>query len=176
MYKITFYIGILLSVLGLVSFSAAGFEKESWTALLPLILGLPIAVCGKLSETQADKRKLLMHIAVGCAAILFIGSAMRIPKIDASPNEVNKAVSIWGTAVLSFLLVGIFLQSFLKARTGGAAAPENAPEPAAVPPAPDATAKPAEAPVAEPEAEASPVAAETDAETDAEKGKQDGDV
>lgn len=176
MYKITFFIGILLSILGLVSFSAAGFEKESWTALLPLILGAPIAVCGKLSETQEDKRKLLMHIAVACAAILFIGSAMRIPKIDTSPNELNKAVSIWGTAVLAFILVGIFVQSFLKARTGGTAAAPSAPEPAPEEPAAEKAPEPAPEPApetAEPEKAEAP--AETPEETPAPE-KKEGDA
>lgn len=130
MYKITMFVGALLSVLGLVSYSITAFEH--WTAAFPLIFGLPIAYCGWVSEKQPEKRKLYMHIAMGLALFLFLGSAMRLPSVGVHPDQkvLNKALSLWLTAFLTFLLMGIYIQSFLKIRMERAkkeaAAPESA--------------------------------------------------
>ncbi len=128
MQKITILVGVLLSLLGLVSYSLTAFEH--FTAGLPLFLGIPIAYCGWAAMKNPDKNKLYMHIAVGCAAILFLGSVTRLPWIGGHEEQkvLNKAVSLWGTAFLSFLLLGVYLQSFLKAR-GGVPVSENPVQP-----------------------------------------------
>lgn len=122
MYKITFFVGIVLSILGLISYSVTAFEH--WTAAFPLILGLPIAYCGWACMQNPAKSKLYMHIALGCAAFLFVGSAVRLPSIGVHPDQtvLNKAVSLWLTTFLTFLLLGIYVQSFLKARLNKTAA------------------------------------------------------
>jgi len=116
MYKITMFVGAVLSVLGLVSYSITAFEH--WTAAFPLIIGLPIAYCGWVSEKHPEKRKLYMHIALGLALFLFIGSAVRLPSIGVHPDQkvMNKAISLWLSSFLTFLLLGIYVQSFLKIR------------------------------------------------------------
>ena len=132
MYKITMFLGGLLSVIGLISYAISAFEHV--TAALPLFLGLPIIYCGWESARSPEKRKLLMHVALVCAAILFLGSFVRIITMGPHPDrkELNKVFSLWGTTVITFVLIGIYVQSFLAARSGktvAQAAPEAAPEP-----------------------------------------------
>lgn len=134
MYKITMFLGALLSIIGLISYAISAFEHI--TAALPLILGLPIIYCGWESARSPEKRKLLMHIALTCALILFLGSFMRIVTMGPHPDrkELNKVFSLWGTTVITFVLIGIYVQSFLAARSGktvAQAAPKAAPEPPA---------------------------------------------
>ncbi|MGA0334323.1 MAG: hypothetical protein ACO3N7_11580 [Kiritimatiellia bacterium] len=112
MSKLSIYIGGLLSVIGLLSFVATGFESP--TALIPLFVGAPIAVCGALTAKQPAKAKIYMHIAVGLALLGFLASASRIPSLGDFGDI--KSVSIWSMCLLCFILVGAFLQSFLKAR------------------------------------------------------------
>ncbi|MCC5846496.1 MAG: hypothetical protein JJU29_00260 [Verrucomicrobia bacterium] len=118
MQKITILVGVLLSLLGLVGYSLTAFEHI--TAGFPLFFGLPIAYCGWAAIKNPEKNKLYMHIAVGCAAFLFLGSVTRLPWIGGHEDQkvLNKAVSLWGTAFLTFLLLGVYIQSFLKARSG----------------------------------------------------------
>ena len=114
MSKISIFFGLLLSVIGLLAWVVDGMSKEAVTALIPVFLGLPIAVCGKLAALKPEKSKLYMHIAVVLAFVLLVGAGMRIPKLEGF-NDV-KSVSIWATTVVSFILVGLYVQSFLKAR------------------------------------------------------------
>jgi preprotein translocase subunit Sss1 len=136
MYKITMFLGALLSLIGLISYAISAFEHI--TAALPLILGLPIIYCGWESARSPEKRKLLMHIALTCALILFLGSFVRIVTMGSHPDrkELNKVFSLWGTTVITFVLIGIYVQSFLAARGGKSippATPESEPEAPAEP-------------------------------------------
>ena len=72
-----------------------------------------------------------MHIAMGLALFLFLGSAARLPAIGVHPDQkvLNKAVSLWLTAFLTFLLMGVYTQSFLKIRMERAKKAAAAPEP-----------------------------------------------
>jgi predicted small integral membrane protein len=126
MYKITMFLGGLLCLLGLVTYSITAFEHI--TAALPLILGLPIVYCGWESARSPQKRKLLMHIALTCALILFLGSFMRIVTMEPHPDrkELNKVISLWATTVITFILIGIYAQSFIAdPRTTGTSSPGN---------------------------------------------------
>ena len=112
MSKLSIYIGGVLSVIGVISWTAAGFESP--TSLIPLFIGAPIAACGWATTAYPEKRKLLMHIAVGLAAAGFLASVSRIPTLDEFGS--NKSVSIWSMTLLCFILLGAYGQSFLKAR------------------------------------------------------------
>lgn len=113
MTKLSIYIGGLLSLMGLITWTIGGFEH--FTALIPLFIGAPIAVLGWLTEKQPARRKIYMHIAVGLAILGFLASASRIPGLDEFGS--NQSVSIWSMCILCFILVGAFVQSFLKARS-----------------------------------------------------------
>ncbi|MFT5129920.1 MAG: hypothetical protein ACI8PT_002436 [Gammaproteobacteria bacterium] len=113
MTKITVLIGGLLCLVGILSFVSTGFEHP--TALIPLFVGLPIAICGFFAEKIPAKRKLFMHITVGLGTLGFLASAGRIPSLDG--DDAIKAASLWAVCVLCFALVGCYIQSFIKARS-----------------------------------------------------------
>jgi hypothetical protein len=112
MAKLTLRLGLALVILGILSWVIAGFESP--TALIPAFLGGPIAACGYFTLKKPEKAMIFMHIAVVLAVILFLGSASRIPTLDEFGSI--KSVSIWVAAIISFILIGAFVQSFLKAR------------------------------------------------------------
>ena len=112
MAKLSLRLGIVLVVLGILSWVIAGFESP--TALIPAFLGAPIAACGHFTLKNPGKSVIFMHIAVVLAALLFLGSASRIPSLGEFGSI--KSVSIWSAAIISFILIGAFVQSFLKAR------------------------------------------------------------
>lgn len=115
MSKISIYFGLLLSIIGLLTWVIDGMAAESATALINVALGLPIAACGALAAKKPEKSKLYMHIAVVLDIILLSGAGSRIPKLDGFGSI--QSVSIWSTAVVAFILLGLYVQSFLKART-----------------------------------------------------------
>jgi len=112
MAKLSFRLGLALVILGVLSWVIAGFESP--TALIPAFLGAPIAVCGHLTLKKPEKAVIFMHISVVLAAILFLGSASRIPSLEEFGSI--KSISIWAATFISFVLIGAFVQSFLKAR------------------------------------------------------------
>jgi uncharacterized membrane protein YadS len=111
MATLSFRLGIILAVLGVVFYTITGFEH--WTSLFPTLFGIPIALCGKLTLQKPEKAVIFMHIAVVFAAILFLGSAGRLPSVDAFGI---KGVALWVTTIITFVLMGAFVQSFIKAR------------------------------------------------------------
>src|SRR5690606_4322371 len=112
MAKLSILLGGVLVLVGVLGWVATGFE--SWTALLPTILGLPIVGCGVMTNKQPEKSMVYMHIAVVLAAVLLIGSGSRIPKLEEFGSV--KSVTIWVSTLVSFILVGAFVNSFLQAR------------------------------------------------------------
>jgi hypothetical protein len=114
MSKLSVTIGSMLCLLALFTFTIAGFAREAWTALIPLFVGLPIALCGLLTDKFPAKRKITMHIAVVLAFLGFAASASRIPKLGEFTSI--KSISVWVMCLLCFLLLGAFIQSFVKAR------------------------------------------------------------
>ena len=114
MSKISIFFGLLLAAIGLLAWVIDGMAAESVTALINVAVGLPIALCGKLAAKKPEKTKLFMHIAVVLDLLLLIGAGMRIPKLESVDIA---AVSIWATVVVSFVLLVLYIQSFVKART-----------------------------------------------------------
>lgn len=125
MQKITMVGGALLFLIGLVTTAFSAFEHI--TAYIPVLLGAAIAVCGWAAGKYPEKRKLLMHIAVGCAALLFLLSFWRIFTMDPHPErkEPNKAFALWASTLICFMLLGIYVQSFLAARAKPTETPEG---------------------------------------------------
>jgi hypothetical protein len=115
MSKISIFFGLLLTLLGVLAWVIAGFESP--TALIPSFFGLPIAACGKLAAAKPEKS--MLFIAVVLDVLLLIGAGMRIPKLEEFGSI--KSVSIWATAVIAFVLLGLYVQSFIKARTNKSA-------------------------------------------------------
>lgn len=113
MSKISIYLGGLLCLIGVLSFIFTGFESP--TALIPTFIGAPIVLCGFLVQKKPEKTKLFMHIAVTFALLGFLAPIYPISKMEGYGSI--KSVSLWSMLVVSFILFGLYIQSFIKART-----------------------------------------------------------
>jgi uncharacterized membrane protein len=118
MAKFSIVIGIILTILGLVSYF--GISSESITALIPAFLGVPVLVSGFL----ALKEKYLKHAMHAAAVLMLLGFAGTVGglikffrMIDGEVFERPSAITI--QAIMCFLCL-IFLvfaiKSFIDAR------------------------------------------------------------
>ena len=77
MARLTIFFGIVLILLGLLSFMNTGHQHP--TSLIPSAIGLILAVCGALARTTDLKRRgLAMHIAATVGLLGFLGTAKSI--------------------------------------------------------------------------------------------------
>jgi uncharacterized membrane protein len=77
MAKTTIGLGAVLILLGIFGFTATG--RQHPTALIPVVVGLVLAILGFLALTDdAKKRMLYMHIAVTIGLLGFLGTAWSI--------------------------------------------------------------------------------------------------
>ncbi len=77
MARLTIFIGIILILLGVLSYMGTGSQYP--TSLIPVIFGLVLAVCGYLARTTDLKRRALaMHIAVTVGLLGFLATARSI--------------------------------------------------------------------------------------------------
>jgi hypothetical protein len=111
-------IGILLVLLGVVSFLASG--GQSPTALIPTAFGIVLAGLGLLARKEA-LRKHAMHAAAAVGLIAILGSASGFFKLFTllSGDEVLRPAAVVAQSimfVLSALFVGLAVNSFIKAR------------------------------------------------------------
>ncbi|WFB35258.1 hypothetical protein P3T73_13920 [Kiritimatiellota bacterium B12222] len=113
MSKITVFIGVMLCVLGFYGYSAS--EVKSVTAFIPLFVGLPIAICGGITMKKPSLSVIFMHIALTLALLGFVASLMKALQLDEFGSV--KSVSLWSMCVLCFILLGAYMQSFIKARS-----------------------------------------------------------
>lgn len=123
MARITIGLGVVLIALGIGAYFATG--RESWTALIPAVFGLPMAGLGVLA-LQDGMRKMAMHIAVVLGVLGFCGTVTGLIKLPAllGGDELERPVAVGvqsAMAVLCFIFVVLCVQSFIKARRGGAA-------------------------------------------------------
>ena len=74
MAKVTVFFGILLILLGGVSFVLTGNKFP--TSLIPVAFGILLVIFGLLAETPESRRRMLfMHIAVTVGLLGFLGTA-----------------------------------------------------------------------------------------------------
>ena len=77
MAKTTISLGGLLALIGIFGFTATGHQHP--TALIPVAVGLILAILGFLALTDdAKKRMLYMHIAVTIGLLGFLGTGWSI--------------------------------------------------------------------------------------------------
>ena len=118
MPKSAIVIGMLLILLGVVSFLASG--GESPTALIPAAFGLVLAALGVLARKDTFRRH-AMHAAAAVGLVGILGSAGGFFKLFSllSGNEVLRPAAVIAQSimfVLSALFVGLAINSFIKAR------------------------------------------------------------
>lgn len=111
-------IGILLMLLGILSFAMSG--AASWTALIPAIVGTPLFLLGYFARNE-KARKHLMHAAVILALLGFLGTIPGLLALPAllSGGEVARpaAAAVQSVmAVLCLVFVIFAVRSFIQAR------------------------------------------------------------
>lgn len=128
MPKTAVIFGILLDLLGTGAFVATG--STHFTALIPLVFGTPILLCGLLAMIKPDLRKHAMHVAAMFGLLGALGGlGMGLPKLGAlmdgtAQRPVAVALQI-AMGVIALVFLALCIKSFIDARrartkTGGA--------------------------------------------------------
>jgi hypothetical protein len=113
--------GVLLVALALFGYLGAGEESRSPTALIPLVVGVPLLLCGLVALKEAY-RKHAMHVAAGFSALGALAAGGRgIPgafKLLADEPQVNSraVMMILLMFVLCAVFLGLCVKSFVDAR------------------------------------------------------------
>ncbi|WP_234571377.1 hypothetical protein [Rhodohalobacter sp. 614A] len=117
--KLSINIGILLTLLGILSFILTDFV--SITALIPAFFGVVLAGLGFLAKSSESMRKHAMHAALLLALLGLFGSFSGLIALIGAisgtmPERMSAAVSqsIMAVLCIIFLIAGI--KSFIAAR------------------------------------------------------------
>lgn len=120
MAKLTIVFGVLLIAVGVAGFVLTG--SNHYTALIPSLIGLILAMSGALANTEdAKKRMLWMHIAVTVGllgALMTLKSAYDVFRMAHGvqyphPIAVEERAA---TCLLCLIFVGFCVRSFIEAR------------------------------------------------------------
>jgi uncharacterized membrane protein len=116
MAQLSIGLGVLLILLGLVSYFGTG--RESVTALIPAFFGAPILIAGLVGLKHAF-RKHAMHVATLLALLGLIGALERPVRKLASGAELTWSIPLVAQVTMA-ALCGIFvilaIKSFVDAR------------------------------------------------------------
>lgn len=133
MAKATIAFGVILILLGLVGYlgwQQLGAERQSPTALIPALFGVPLVVLGALAAAKPGLRMHAMHAAVVLGLLGFLGTISGLIKafqwLAGTPPQRPAAVAIQAImSVLSAIYVALCVRSFIaarRARRGGGSA------------------------------------------------------
>lgn len=109
--KLTLGFGIALIVLALVFFGVTG----STTALIPVAIGLPIAICG-LVAFKDNRRKHAVHAALVFALLGVLATLGMIPRIASGQAPTAAAIEIILMGIISAAYIALGVKSFIDAR------------------------------------------------------------
>jgi hypothetical protein len=119
MASFTIILGIALIALGAGGYLGTG--RESFTALIPVLFGLPMLILGLLALRRAA-RKVAMHIAVVIGVLGFAGAArglLKLPTLLRSPEDVERPAAVASQSTMALLCLLFILAcagSFIRAR------------------------------------------------------------
>jgi len=121
MAKTTIIFGILLVLLGLVSYIGTGSTHP--TALIPTWFGLALGIGGYLAMSPDEKRRMIvMHVNVTIAVLGFLGAAgkaisgygsARSAGIDPDMKAIYSQIAM---AVIMLVYIKLCVDSFIQAR------------------------------------------------------------
>jgi hypothetical protein len=120
--KLTIVFGVVLAVLGGVSFVMTGSAHP--TALIPVWFGLVLILCGALASGDDPKKRMLwMHIAVTVGLLGFIFPAVRgvmaLVKAHSEGVELAHPTAVYEQllmALVCLIFVALCVRSFIAAR------------------------------------------------------------
>lgn len=116
--KITLGFGAALILLALAFFGVTG----STTALIPVGVGLPIALCGVIAFKDGA-RKHAVHVALVFALLGVLATLGMVPRIVSGEAPTAAAIEIVLMGVISAGFIAFGVRSFINARkahSGGA--------------------------------------------------------
>ena len=105
MENISVAYGILLIVWGVGITLISG--SDSFTSLIPAVLGVPVLIFGILSIVFPNKKKLFMHIVVSVGLIIFLGG------LDFLRSLGDPFQNVWADTSKLMLMISGFLFTFL---------------------------------------------------------------
>lgn len=116
MPRIIFIFAVIFVLLGVGAYLITG--AQSWTALIPAIFGLLLAVAGGVSLKHLKHGG---HFAATVGLLGFLGTAKSLGKIPAllsgQPVERAAAVGVQAAfAILSLIFIALCVKSFIDAR------------------------------------------------------------
>jgi len=120
MAKLTVAFGIVLILLGAISFFGTGSMHP--TALIPAYFGIALTLCGVLTNSPSEKRRMVvMHIAVTVGLLGFLGSGIMavVEAIRAHGGPLAHPAAVESQAamaVICLVYVGLCVRSFIAAR------------------------------------------------------------
>jgi hypothetical protein len=124
MLRLTFVIGGILTVLGVVAYFATG--AASVTALIPTFIGVLLLVCGAIASRGESARKHAIHAALVVALLGALGSLMQVAKLgDVIAGTAQRPAAVIVSTVMFVLLVLYIVmgvRSFIAARKARTAA------------------------------------------------------
>lgn len=118
MGKLAIVFGAVLAVIGATGYQLTGSIHP--TALIPLWIGLLLAICGILA-LKPERRMLFMHIAVTVGLLGFLGtipSVVEIAKMAMGkvlPHPIASEEK-FATCVICLIFVAMCVRSFIQAR------------------------------------------------------------
>ncbi len=123
MAKITIGLGLVLIALGLGGYFGTG--RESVTALIPALFGLPLLILGLVALSER-RRKTAIHIAVGIGLLGFAGTVRGLMKLPVllTGGELERPTAVTvqaAMAIVCLVFVLLCVWSFIKARRASAA-------------------------------------------------------
>lgn len=118
MPRIIFIFSAIFIVLGVGAYVGTG--SQSWTALIPAIFGLLLAMAGGFSLKSLKHGG---HVAALLGVLGFLGTAKSLIKLPAlfagAPVERPVAVAVQASmAVLCIVFIALCVKSFIDARRG----------------------------------------------------------
>lgn len=118
-HKIAIPLGVALVVVGVLGWVLTGFE--SVTALIPAVLGVAIAVVGRMAQ-DPSRRKMAMHIAAGLGLIGLLGTLSGLFKLPSllTGGDVERPGAVASQSITALLCLGfvaVCVRSFMAART-----------------------------------------------------------
>jgi len=124
MLRLTFGIGGILTVLGVVAYVATAYVSP--TALIPSVVGILLLVCGVIASRSEGARKHAIHAALVVALLGALGSLMQVVKIgEVFAGTAERPAAVLVSTVMFLLLVlyiVLGVRSFVAARKARAQA------------------------------------------------------
>lgn len=118
MLRLTFVIGGILTVLGVVAYVATA--AASATALIPSVIGVFLLVCGAIAARRPAAHRHAIHAALAVALLGALGSLMQVARFGdlfagTAENPWAVAVStIMFVLLVAYVVTGV--RSFIAAR------------------------------------------------------------